>query len=76
MTVCEDTAAFTAKAVLDPRLLNRRLHIRVPGNYLSQRDLVALWERLAGHPVRVYQMSAQEVEDSAEGALSLPCSTR
>ena len=69
MTVSEDTAAFTAKAVLDPRTLNKRLHIRLPSNLLSQRDLIATWERLAGHPVKTSVMTAQEVDDSISGAL-------
>ena len=33
--MCEDTAAFTAQAVLDSRTLNKRLHIHVPGLHLT-----------------------------------------
>ena len=69
MTTCEDTAAFTAKTLDDPRTLNKRLHIRVPSNYLSQREMIAIWERLSGHRVKTYEMSEKETDESADGAL-------
>ena len=67
MTVAEDTAAFTAKAVLDAHTLNKRVHIRIPSNLLSQRNLISIWEHLAGYPVKTSQMTAEEVDQSVSG---------
>ncbi|GFP85887.1 isoflavone reductase homolog [Phtheirospermum japonicum] len=40
----EDIAAYTIKAVDDPRTLNKILYIRPPFNSISPNDLATLWE--------------------------------
>ncbi|KAL2348537.1 hypothetical protein Fmac_002537 [Flemingia macrophylla] len=40
----ENVAAYTIKAVDDPRTLNKTLHLRPPANVLTFNELVSLWE--------------------------------
>eukprot|EP00250_Pteridium_aquilinum_P001415 c11612_g1_i1 orf=181-612(+) len=39
-----DVATFTAKAINDPRTLNKTLYIRPPLNILTQNEIVSMWE--------------------------------
>lgn len=48
----DDIAAFTIKAVDDPRTLNKILYIRPPKNVYSFNELVALWEKKLARPSR------------------------
>nr|AFK38598.1 unknown [Lotus japonicus] len=51
----EDVAAFTIKAVDDPRTLNKVLYIRPQANTISYNELVPLWEKKTGKTLeRVY----------------------
>lgn len=49
----EDIAAYTVRAVNDPRTLNKILYMRPPANILSHNELISMWERKAG---RTYQI--------------------
>ncbi|VAI52602.1 unnamed protein product [Triticum turgidum subsp. durum] len=52
----EDIAAYTVRAVDDPRTLNKILYMRPPANILSHNELISMWERKVGrtfHVVRI-----------------------
>ncbi|KZV31744.1 isoflavone reductase [Dorcoceras hygrometricum] len=44
----DDIATYTIKSIDDPRTLNKTLYLRPPENILTQRELVEIWENLAG----------------------------
>ncbi|KAF5206473.1 Isoflavone reductase-like protein, partial [Thalictrum thalictroides] len=44
----QDIAAYTIKAVDDPRTLNKIVYIRPSNNIISFNDLVSLWEKKIG----------------------------
>lgn len=54
-------AAFTIKAVDDPRTLNRALHLRPPGNVYSMNELVEIWEAKIGKKLERVFVSEQEL---------------
>ncbi|XP_056168635.1 isoeugenol synthase 1-like isoform X1 [Syzygium oleosum] len=41
----EDVAFYTVKAATDPRVANRVIIYRPPGNIVSQLDLISMWEK-------------------------------
>ncbi|XP_044408611.1 isoflavone reductase homolog IRL isoform X2 [Triticum aestivum] len=52
----EDIAAYTVRAVDDPRTLNKILYMRPPANILSHNELISMWERKVDrtfHVVRI-----------------------
>jgi uncharacterized protein YbjT (DUF2867 family) len=54
-SVEDDVGTYTAKAVDDPRTLNKTLYLRPPNNTLSHNELVSLWEKKHGKTLqRVY----------------------
>ncbi|KAJ1397689.1 NmrA-like domain [Sesbania bispinosa] len=63
----EDIAAYTIKAVDDPRTLNKNLYIRPPANTLSFNDLVSLWEKKIGKTLeRIYVLEEQLLKQIQE----------
>ncbi|WJX42434.1 Phenylcoumaran benzylic ether reductase Pyrc5 [Trifolium repens] len=63
----EDIAAYTIKAVDDPRTLNKILYIRPPANVLSFNDLVSLWEKKIGKTLeRIYVSDEQLLKQIQE----------
>lgn len=56
----KDVAAFTIKAVDDPRTLNKALHLRPPGNVYSMNELVEIWEAKIGKKLERVFVSEQE----------------
>ncbi|XP_058785607.1 phenylcoumaran benzylic ether reductase Pyrc5-like [Vicia villosa] len=65
----EDIAAYTIKAVDDPRTLNKSLYIRPQDNALSFNDLVSLWEKKIGKTLeRIYvpeEELLKQIQDSS-----------
>lgn len=57
----KDVAAFTIKAVDDPRTLNKALHLRPPGNVYSMNELVEIWEAKIGKKLERVFVSEQEL---------------
>lgn len=66
-TTREDIAAYTAKAVADPRTLNKRLIIQPAKNVLTQTELVNLWESISGQQVSRQYMSAEDLQGAIKG---------
>ncbi|KAH7692897.1 (+)-lariciresinol reductase protein [Dioscorea alata] len=56
----DDIATYTIKAVDDPRMVNKTLHIRPPENILSQTDLVQAWEELIGKQLSKATISEED----------------
>ncbi|KAK9218379.1 hypothetical protein WN943_007016 [Citrus x changshan-huyou] len=44
----DDIATYTIKTIDDPRTINKTVYLRPPENILTQRQLVEIWEKLAG----------------------------
>ncbi|XP_008784914.1 isoflavone reductase-like protein [Phoenix dactylifera] len=60
--VCEeDIAAYTIKAVDDPRTLNKILYVQPPANIYSFNELVSLWERKTGKTLEKIYLPEEEV---------------
>ncbi|KAK3014026.1 hypothetical protein RJ639_008659 [Escallonia herrerae] len=66
----DDIGTYTAKALDDPRTLNKTLYLRPPENILSQRQLVEKWEKLSGKTLEKVEVSAEEFLASMEGCLT------
>ncbi|KAK9165499.1 hypothetical protein Scep_000690 [Stephania cephalantha] len=63
----EDIAAYTIKAVDDPRTLNKILYIKPPNNTISFNDLASLWEKKINKTVeRVYVPEEQVLTNIQE----------
>ncbi|KAL3697214.1 hypothetical protein R1sor_011290 [Riccia sorocarpa] len=62
----EDIATYTIKSVDDPRTANKLLHIRPKENFLSQGELVALWEKKIGHTLEKTVVSKEELKKIIE----------
>ncbi|XP_039134509.1 bifunctional pinoresinol-lariciresinol reductase-like isoform X2 [Dioscorea cayenensis subsp. rotundata] len=56
----DDIATYTIKAVDDPRMVNKTLHIRPPENILSQNELVQAWEELIGKQLAKTTISEED----------------
>ncbi|XP_075508485.1 isoflavone reductase homolog [Primulina tabacum] len=56
----DDTATYTIKSIDDPRTLNKTLYLRPPENILTQRELVELWEDLAGTTLEKIPISEED----------------
>ncbi|XP_057970841.1 isoeugenol synthase 1-like [Malania oleifera] len=65
----EDVAAYTVKAATDPRVANRVIIYRPPGNIVSQLDLVSSWEKKTGRTLKRKHVPEQEIVNLTE---SLP----
>nr|B5KRH5.1 RecName: Full=Bifunctional pinoresinol-lariciresinol reductase; Short=PLR-Lc1; AltName: Full=(+)-lariciresinol reductase; AltName: Full=(+)-pinoresinol reductase [Linum corymbulosum]ABW86959.1 (+)-pinoresinol-(+)-lariciresinol reductase [Linum corymbulosum] len=55
-----DIAAYTLKAIDDPRTLNKTLYIKPPKNILSQRQVVGIWEKHIGKQLHKTLLSEQD----------------
>ncbi|CAA0336131.1 NAD(P)-binding domain superfamily [Arabidopsis thaliana x Arabidopsis arenosa] len=62
----EDIAAYTIKAVDDPKTLNKTLYINPPNNTLSMNEIVTLWEKKIGKSVEKIYMSEEQIFKSIQ----------
>ncbi|KAK6918410.1 NmrA-like domain [Dillenia turbinata] len=65
----EDVAAYTVKAVVDPRVRNRVIIYRPPGNIVSQLDLISMREKKTGRTLKRVHVPEDEIVKLTE---SLP----
>nr|GLL44343.1 isoflavone reductase homolog [Ipomoea trifida] len=56
----DDVATYTIKTIDDPRALNKTIYLRPQENILTQRELVATWEKLTGKQLEKITISADE----------------
>ncbi|XP_019182299.1 PREDICTED: isoflavone reductase homolog [Ipomoea nil] len=56
----DDVATYTIKTIDDPRALNKTIYLRPQENILTQRELVATWEKLIGKQLEKITISADE----------------
>ena len=68
----EDVAAYTIRASVDPRVCNRVIIYRPPGNIVSQLDLVSSWEKKTGTKLQRTHIPEQDIIELSEGKLKLP----
>lgn len=57
----EDIAAYTIRAVDDPRTLNKNLYLRPPANTLSYNELVSLWEKKIGKTLEKIYIDGEQL---------------
>ncbi|KAL6211541.1 hypothetical protein ACLB2K_016765 [Fragaria x ananassa] len=62
-----DVAAFTIRALDDPRTLNKVLYLRPPGNVYSLNELVELWESKIGKKLEKVFVSEEELLQKIKG---------
>ncbi|XP_054808588.1 isoflavone reductase homolog isoform X2 [Prosopis cineraria] len=63
----DDVATYTIKTIDDPRTLNKTVYLRPPDNILSQRELIAKWERLLGRELHKSCLSEHDLLSSMKG---------
>ena len=68
-TLEDDIGKVVAKAVNDPRAANKKLVIKV--NTLTQNEIIETWERVSGKKVARTTVSAEELDEQLQSALSL-----
>ncbi|KAL1546757.1 eugenol synthase 6 [Salvia divinorum] len=56
-----DVGAYTIKAAVDPRTLNKIVYFRLPHNIYSFNELVALWEKKMGKTLEKTYVPEQEL---------------
>nr|AAF64184.1 pinoresinol-lariciresinol reductase TH1 [Tsuga heterophylla] len=56
----DDVGIYTLKTIDDPRTLNKTVYIRPLKNILSQKELVAKWEKLSGKCLKKTYISAED----------------
>lgn len=56
-----DVAAFTIRALDDPRTLNKVVYLRPPGNVYSMNELVEIWESKIGKKLDKVFVSEEEL---------------
>nr|GMD74581.1 isoflavone reductase homolog [Ipomoea batatas] len=69
----DDVATYTMKTIDDPRALNKTIYLRpqLPQeNILTQRELVAIWEKLNGKKLEKISLSADEFLASMKGNIN------
>ena len=66
----EDVAAYTVKAATDPRVANRVIVYRPPGNIVSQLDLISSWEKKTGCTLKKINMPEEEIVKLSESKKS------
>ncbi|KAG7587117.1 NAD(P)-binding domain superfamily [Arabidopsis thaliana x Arabidopsis arenosa] len=62
----EDIAAYTIKAVDDPRTLNKILYIKPPNNTLSMNEIVTLWEKKIGKSLEKTHIPDEQILKSIQ----------
>ncbi|CAH9107131.1 unnamed protein product [Cuscuta epithymum] len=68
----EDIAAYTIKAVDDPRTLNKILYVRPPKNTISFNDVVSIYEKKIGKTLeKEYVPEEQVLKNIAEAGVPL-----
>jgi phenylcoumaran benzylic ether reductase len=63
----DDIGTYTIKAVDDPRTLNKILYMRPTENSLSQREIIALWEKKTGKTFERVYVPEEEVVKQIQG---------
>ncbi len=66
----EDVAAYTVKAATDPRVANRVIIYRPPGNIVSQLDLISSWEKKTGRTLKKINVPEEEIVKLSESKKS------
>jgi len=56
-----DVGTFTIRAANDPNTLNKAVHIRLPKNYLTQNEVISLWEKKIGKTLEKTYVSEEQV---------------
>ncbi|KAH9295600.1 hypothetical protein KI387_039188, partial [Taxus chinensis] len=46
-----DIGVYTIRAIEDPRTLNKKLHFRPPGNFVTMNELADIWEKQLGKKI-------------------------
>ncbi|KAG2718994.1 hypothetical protein I3760_03G245600 [Carya illinoinensis] len=64
----EDVAAYTIQAATDPRVANRVIVHRPPGNIVSEMDLISLWEKKTGRTLKRIHVPEEEIVKLSETA--------
>lgn len=62
----EDVAAYTVRAATDPRVANRVIIYRPPGNIISQLDLMSTWEKKTGRSFKRIHVPEEEIVKLSE----------
>ncbi|KAF2322318.1 hypothetical protein GH714_011210 [Hevea brasiliensis] len=62
----EDVAAYTVRAATDPRVANRVIIYRPPGNIVSQLDLISYWEKKTGRTFKKIHVPEEEIVKLSE----------
>nr|WKZ09235.1 eugenol synthase 4 [Melaleuca bracteata] len=65
----EDVAFYTVRAATDPRMANRLIIYRPPGNVVSQLDLISMWEKKTGRTLKKMHIPEEDMVKLTE---SLP----
>ncbi|CAN4099806.1 unnamed protein product [Withania somnifera] len=63
----DDVATYTIKSIDDPRTLNKTVYLRPPENILTQRELIAKWEKLKGTELEKISISEKDFLSSIKG---------
>ncbi|XP_060212376.1 isoflavone reductase homolog [Lycium barbarum] len=63
----DDVATYAIKSIDDPRTLNKTVYLRPPENILTQRELIAKWEKLKGTELEKISISEQDFLSSMKG---------
>ncbi|KAK8535164.1 hypothetical protein V6N12_056693 [Hibiscus sabdariffa] len=61
-----DVAAYTVKAATDPRVANRVIIYRPPGNVSSQSELISTWEKKSGRALKRVYVPEEELVKLSE----------
>lgn len=56
-----DVGTYTIRAANDPNTLNKAVHIRLPNNYLTANEVIALWEKKIGKTLEKTYVSEEQV---------------
>ncbi|KAJ9178409.1 hypothetical protein P3X46_010294 [Hevea brasiliensis] len=62
----EDVAAYTVRAATDPRVANRVIIYRPPGNIVSQLDLISSWGEKIGRTFEKIHVPEEEIVKLSE----------
>ncbi|KAF9587850.1 hypothetical protein IFM89_006104 [Coptis chinensis] len=68
----EDVATYTIKTVDDSRTRNKTVYLRPPGNIISQKELVCMWEKLIGKELEKSSISPEELLATMKGKILQP----
>lgn len=60
---------YTVLAANDPRTLNKAVHIRLPANYLTANEIMALWEKKIGKTLEKTYVPEEQVLKDIKGQL-------